>query len=64
MLVEGGGRGDEHRGVDIVLTNKSRNQNDGVIVYINKRLSATASQVSLGDVYGISLDFTFYGTMF
>lgn len=52
-----GERGVAIEGYDIVLTDKQRNQNDGIVIYVNKRLPASVAQVTLGDVYGISLDF-------
>ncbi|KAG8298523.1 hypothetical protein J6590_013700 [Homalodisca vitripennis] len=45
-------------GSDLVSTDKTRNQNDGVVILVNKRLPVTTTQTTLGDVYGISLDFT------
>lgn len=47
-------------GFNLYLTEKQRNQNDGLIVMINKRLSVSEiTQVSIGDVHGLSLDFVF-----
>jgi len=54
-----GGVGTGLEGFDLFQTDKQRNQNDGVIVYINKKLLATATQITLGDVYGLGLSFTF-----
>lgn len=54
-----GGVGTGLEGFDLFQTDTHRNQNDGVIVYVNKLLSATATQVTLGDVYGLGLGFTF-----
>ncbi|KAG8305609.1 hypothetical protein J6590_066628 [Homalodisca vitripennis] len=36
-------------GFDLVLTDKTRNQNGGVVILVNKRLPVTATQTTLGD---------------
>lgn len=51
-------------GFDLVLTDKQRNQNDGTVIYANKRLNATHSQITIGDAYGISLNFNILGKQF
>ncbi|KAG8302621.1 hypothetical protein J6590_028533 [Homalodisca vitripennis] len=59
VLVEGGEEGWTIDGFDFVLTDKQRNKADGVVVYYNNRLSVAASQISIGDTYGIKLYFNF-----
>ena len=42
-------------GFDLYHTTTYLNQNDGVIVYVNKLLSATTTEIKSGAVYGIVL---------
>uniref|UniRef100_A0A1B6KKL2 Endonuclease/exonuclease/phosphatase domain-containing protein n=1 Tax=Graphocephala atropunctata TaxID=36148 RepID=A0A1B6KKL2_9HEMI len=59
-LKEGGVVGAHIDDFDTHWTDKQRNQNDGVIVFVRKHLLATAKQVTLGDVYGIALEITLW----
>jgi hypothetical protein len=58
------GEGTPIDGFDIHMTTTQRNRSDGVIVYTNKALSATSRQIVLGDVYGISLNFSYNNRYF
>lgn len=45
--------GEEHlvqiEGFDMLITERQRNQNDGLIIFVNNRLSVKATQITLGD---------------
>lgn len=45
-------------GFDMIIADLQLNKSDGTIVYVNKQLSVTTAQITLGDVYGIGVDFT------
>lgn len=45
-------------GFDMIISDLQRNKSDGTIVYVNKYLSVMTTQFTLGDVYGIAVDFT------
>lgn len=57
--LKGGEEDTAIEGFSIVATEMRRNQNDGLIILVNNRLSVASMQIALGDVYGISLDFSF-----
>lgn len=59
-LIEGGEVGTHLDDFDLHWTDKKRNKNDGVVVYVRKYLSAAVRQVTLGDVFGVSLEFTLW----
>lgn len=59
-----GGEGQVIEGFEVVFTDKRRNRADGVTIYYNKRLTVTTSQISLGDVYGLNLQFNFASKTF
>jgi hypothetical protein len=45
-------------GFDVIATNQKRNRNDGTIIFVSKSLSVESREVALGDVYGLTLDWT------
>lgn len=51
-------------GYSLVWTTNWKTRNDGVVVYINKSLSAVTREVTIGDVYGLSIDFTVHTRLF
>jgi hypothetical protein len=60
----GMGGGVDIPGFDFYQTETQLNQNDGVVVYVNKRITATCEQTTLGNVYGLSLTFSFLNEQF
>lgn len=58
------GRGVSLEGFDVCWAESQLNQNDGVIVYVNKRLTSTCEQITLGNMYVLSLNCCFLNVKF
>jgi len=59
-----GEEGASLEGYDVVTTDRRRNRADGTVVHYSKRLNASTSQISLGDVYGVKLNFNYLNKNF
>lgn len=62
--LRGGEEGVVIEGFEVLVTETQNNQNDGVVVLVNKRLSVTHAQITIGGVNGIIVDFTYHGKHF
>lgn len=51
-------------GYSLFSTSRGASRNDGVIVYVSERVSASMREVELGGVYGLSLDFVHQSKQF